>query len=48
MLSRHIASIRSQHGRDTEISDQEFKTIVIKILRVLMGKVDIMEDMWAI
>lgn len=30
------------------LSDQEFKTIIIKILRALMDKVDIMEDMWAI
>ena len=38
------ANVRTRHGRDTGISDQEFKTIMINMLTTLMDKVDKMQE----
>ena len=36
--------VRTKHGRDIGMSNQEFKTIMINMLTALMNKVDNMQE----
>lgn len=43
-IRRDRASIRTRHGRNVRLSDKEFKTTVIYILRALIDKEDSMQE----
>ena len=36
--------VRTKHGRDIGMSNQEFKTIMINMQRTLVGKIDNMQE----